>query len=171
VWLQLEGIVVKALDSAWVVNGRNSSWVKMKPDYVHATDIDAVIIGVYNQNRGPSESFPSIVLPAGCLCLRRCLCPCTICYMVLCCVVSQRVPHIVMFSPYGPHVSDKVCLSQGIELLYMMGWGWGSLWHLPGQILCVVKQTTKPVSGLYTLFCVATVCVLRSDLSYHGLFA
>eukprot|EP00884_Botryococcus_braunii_P018365 jgi/Botrbrau1/5211/Bobra.0172s0075.1 len=49
---RLEGIVVKALDSSWIVNGRNNSWIKVKPDYVHATDIDALIIGIYNPTHG-----------------------------------------------------------------------------------------------------------------------
>lgn len=57
--LQFEGVVVKALDSAWVINGRNSSWIKLKPDYVHATEIDALIIGIYKPTHGKGE-FPSL---------------------------------------------------------------------------------------------------------------
>ena len=45
--LQEEGIVVKDLDSPWKTNDRSNSWLKLKPDYVHASDIDAVIIGGY----------------------------------------------------------------------------------------------------------------------------
>lgn len=44
--MQEEGIVVKNLDSAWMPNDRsNNNWVKLKPDYVHQSDIDAVVIG------------------------------------------------------------------------------------------------------------------------------
>lgn len=55
--------MVKALDSAWVVNDRNSSWIKLKPDYVHATEIDALIIGIYKPTHGRSEllSFARVV--------------------------------------------------------------------------------------------------------------
>ena len=39
--------MVKALDSPWRSADRSSLWLKMKPDYVHSADIDAVIIGGY----------------------------------------------------------------------------------------------------------------------------
>ena len=46
--LQEEGIIVKALDSPWQMNDRSSAWLKIKSDYVHSNDIDAVIIGAFN---------------------------------------------------------------------------------------------------------------------------
>ena len=45
--LQEEGIIVKALDSLWQSNDRSNAWLKIKPDYVHSNDIDAVIIGAF----------------------------------------------------------------------------------------------------------------------------
>ena len=43
--LQEEGIIIKAADSPWVTNDRSSAWVKLKPDYVKQSELDAVIIG------------------------------------------------------------------------------------------------------------------------------
>lgn len=45
IWLQEEGIVVKAADAPWRCNDRGLSWLKIKADYVHKVEIDAVIIG------------------------------------------------------------------------------------------------------------------------------
>ena len=45
--LQEEGIIIKALDSPWQMNDRSNAWLKIKPDYVHSNDIDAVIIGAF----------------------------------------------------------------------------------------------------------------------------
>lgn len=45
--LQEEGIIIKALDSPWQMNDRSNTWLKIKPDYVHSNDIDAVIIGAF----------------------------------------------------------------------------------------------------------------------------
>lgn len=45
--LQEEGIIIKALDSEWRLNDRSTAWLKIKPDYVHQNEIDAVIIGGY----------------------------------------------------------------------------------------------------------------------------
>ncbi|DBA86388.1 TPA: hypothetical protein ACH3X2_005613 [Trebouxia sp. C0005] len=45
--VQEEGIIIKALDSAWQMNDRSNAWLKIKPDYVHSNDIDAVIIGAF----------------------------------------------------------------------------------------------------------------------------
>ncbi len=42
---QEEGIVVKAADSPWRCNDRGMAWLKIKADYVHKVEIDAVIIG------------------------------------------------------------------------------------------------------------------------------
>ena len=39
-----EGIVCKLLDSHWVPDDRGN-WVKLKPDYYKALDVDAVVIG------------------------------------------------------------------------------------------------------------------------------
>ena len=47
VFLQEEGIIIKALDSPWQMNDRSNTWLKIKPDYVHSNDIDAVIIGAF----------------------------------------------------------------------------------------------------------------------------
>ena len=38
---------MKALDSLWQMNDRSNAWLKIKPDYVHSNDIDAVIIGAF----------------------------------------------------------------------------------------------------------------------------
>lgn len=46
-FLQEEGIIIKALDSPWQMNDRSNAWLKIKPDYVHSSDIDAVIIGAF----------------------------------------------------------------------------------------------------------------------------
>lgn len=46
-FLQEEGIIIKALDSPWQMNDRGNAWLKIKPDYVHSNDIDAVIIGAF----------------------------------------------------------------------------------------------------------------------------
>ncbi len=43
--LQEEGILVKAANSAWRCNDRGLNWLKIKADYVHKVEIDAVIIG------------------------------------------------------------------------------------------------------------------------------
>jgi hypothetical protein len=44
--VQMEGVVVKALNSEWRMNDRvSNSWLKIKPDYITQLDIDAVIIG------------------------------------------------------------------------------------------------------------------------------
>ena len=40
-----EGIVVKALQSKWVPGNRGEEWLKLKPDYINANEIDAIIIG------------------------------------------------------------------------------------------------------------------------------
>ncbi|KDD74401.1 hypothetical protein H632_c1341p0, partial [Helicosporidium sp. ATCC 50920] len=40
-----EGVVLKSVTSPWVVNDRSGAWVKIKPDYVHRLDIDAVVLG------------------------------------------------------------------------------------------------------------------------------
>ncbi|KAK9803302.1 hypothetical protein WJX72_010348 [[Myrmecia] bisecta] len=45
--LQEEGIVIKQADSEWKMNDRSNAWLKLKPDYVHNLEIDAVIIGGY----------------------------------------------------------------------------------------------------------------------------
>lgn len=37
--------MVKAADSPWRCNDRGLSWLKIKADYVHNVEIDAVIIG------------------------------------------------------------------------------------------------------------------------------
>lgn len=42
---QEEGLILKALDNPWKANDRSDSWLKLKPDYVHQSEIDAVIIG------------------------------------------------------------------------------------------------------------------------------
>ena len=47
VQMQEEGIIIKALDSPWQMNDRSNAWLKIKPDYVHSNDIDAVIIGAF----------------------------------------------------------------------------------------------------------------------------
>ena len=39
-----EGIIVKDLGSVWAPRDRRGTWVKLKPDYVHNSEIDAVII-------------------------------------------------------------------------------------------------------------------------------
>jgi ATP-dependent DNA ligase len=37
VWAaQEEGIVIKRMDSPWVLNDRSGSWLKVKPEYVKA---------------------------------------------------------------------------------------------------------------------------------------
>ncbi|KAK9838672.1 hypothetical protein WJX74_001090 [Apatococcus lobatus] len=43
--LKEEGIIIKAADSPWVTNDRSAAWVKLKPDYVKQSELDAVIIG------------------------------------------------------------------------------------------------------------------------------
>jgi DNA ligase-4 len=40
-----EGIVVKALQSLWIPDNRREEWLKLKPDYTNANEIDAIIIG------------------------------------------------------------------------------------------------------------------------------
>ena len=42
-----EGIVIKQLDSTWIVNDRSNNWLKLKPDYQYFSEIDGVIIGAY----------------------------------------------------------------------------------------------------------------------------
>jgi ATP-dependent DNA ligase len=53
--------MVKDLRSQWIMNDRSGSWLKMKPDYEHGVEIDALIIGgQYGTGRnGVSQSFIS----------------------------------------------------------------------------------------------------------------
>lgn len=37
--------MIKALDSPWHSNDRGTNWLKVKPDYVNAVDIDTLVIG------------------------------------------------------------------------------------------------------------------------------
>lgn len=44
--------MVKALESTWKSNDRSLAWLKMKPDYLHDLEQDALIIGAcYGQGR------------------------------------------------------------------------------------------------------------------------
>ena len=45
--LQEEGIVVKSLNAPWKANDRSGAWIKIKPDYVHHAEVDAIIIGAH----------------------------------------------------------------------------------------------------------------------------
>lgn len=41
-----EGIVLKDLGSKWEPSDRSGKWLKLKPDYIHASsDLDVLIIG------------------------------------------------------------------------------------------------------------------------------
>ena len=39
--------MVKSLSAPWRANDRSGAWVKIKPDYVHHAEIDAVVIGAH----------------------------------------------------------------------------------------------------------------------------
>ena len=39
--------MVKLLDSQWRPDDRSGAWLKIKPDYIHSNDIDAVIIACF----------------------------------------------------------------------------------------------------------------------------
>jgi DNA ligase-4 len=57
---QEEGVVVKALDSPWVVADCSGSWLKVKPDYLENLDIDCLVIGGYygtGKNGGKISEF------------------------------------------------------------------------------------------------------------------
>lgn len=42
-----EGIVVKDLSSKWEPSDRSGKWLKLKPEYIHASsDLDVLIIGI-----------------------------------------------------------------------------------------------------------------------------
>lgn len=43
--LAAEGVVVKNLASQWLPNDRSDAWLKIKPDYLHKHDLDAVVVG------------------------------------------------------------------------------------------------------------------------------
>lgn len=45
--LAAEGVVVKNLSSQWIPNDRSNSWLKIKPDYLHKHDLDAVVVGSF----------------------------------------------------------------------------------------------------------------------------
>lgn len=36
---------MKRLDSKWEPNSRSPAWVKVKPEYVHKSEVDCVIVG------------------------------------------------------------------------------------------------------------------------------
>jgi DNA ligase-4 len=44
---QEEGVVVKALNSSWVINDRSGAWLKVKPDYLENVEVDCLVIGGY----------------------------------------------------------------------------------------------------------------------------
>ncbi len=61
--MQEEGIIIKAADSPWVTNDRSSAWVKLKPDYVRQSEIDAVIIGgLYGEGQRRSGRISQYLL-------------------------------------------------------------------------------------------------------------
>ena len=59
-----EGIIVKDLGSVWAPGDRRGTWVKLKPDYVHNSEIDAVIIaGCHGAGRrGGGEMISEYIL-------------------------------------------------------------------------------------------------------------
>ena len=53
---------MKALDSLWQPNGCSNAWLRMKPDYVHSNEIDAVIIGAFYGKGRPGGQFSQWLL-------------------------------------------------------------------------------------------------------------
>jgi len=73
---QEEGIVIKRLDSPWTPNDRSArcpAWVKIKPEYLEAQELDVAIVGalgwccvcVWGGKRGAAA--PCAVCFFGCL--------------------------------------------------------------------------------------------------------